>query len=1134
MLSKSFKAGKCKIALKLAASRIKLLKNKREVQLKQMKRDLAQLLESGQEKTAMIRTQKTNNHEEFATWPVKTGRSRKACKEGGTQEANLEVEHVLREEKTMAAYDIIQLYCELIVARLPIIESQKSCPIDLKEAISSIIFAAPRCADIVELQDAKKHFTAKYGKEFVNAALELRTDCGVSRTVIEKLSAKTPDGETKIRILAAIAEEHNVTWDRASLEEQVLKPPEDLLHGPSKFVSASTMRVESPSQFQPISQMHKPSTTSIKNDVISSSLSSANVSSADMSTTSIPTVHPDLRTSERTSRAGEDRDPFYNNVTDSNRQGWTMEFKDATSAAQAAAESAERASMAARAAAELSRRSFKKEYATGSHGVSSFGPREHEETGSRLKAEHDANLGRMEYDPRGGYHGRSSPPQAMNRQRSEPEDDLLLRAAENRYHSHGSVERTGTQLTSSQSSMASIHEESWTGNRKVDEFPQDRSTEINENQQSKNVVKEEFHGGVRANKQPSRSASSNSSVGSIDDDISLFSHRERGSGHEGFSAVGSAKENQWREEAKKHDVLGVENFQNQPGQFAFSASNMDPVVGDAVWVKNFHDFEVDADHSSGSMMHGKAQMNSGQPGQSNNPTAVFDDSGSDSDSQLEFESHTDRHEFDSYFSPGGRKSPSRFLPNADPWSPMQKPGGYQQKESSGMDSDFATVPQPSALFSGGIAGTTVRTESSDQLPVTFDESDGPASENEEEDFNIKDRSSKSSGKADNLSVHKKNGTTGSDRRSLSHAPYDLELEETRSEIDQKADLNSGFQHYLSLGGERESSQKSTDLESKPFYSSNVGKQWQRQSSEFSLSEGVQEDFSTPVLTTSAKDLDFSNNLSNESGGELNLGRLSGGLRNRNTRPPYVRGQNGDDLHPSKQPSVDEAPAVVETTIDALSEKASANSDTLHHERHGPKQSVNIQKETKSSRRTFFDSDSDDAEEIPPHRTVESSGYRGSPKLSRRTRDPPKHSAMGGPSRLTGRSEVSTSSDVGGGSKLSAQSSSGDPLSRLPSHMLRPNSFPERPPRELRQTETSVQRESVKSSRPTLPFEQPSEYGSSNSTSGSSSGSKLSSSTAGSVSTVSSKQGASHVHPKLPDYDSLAAHLESLRSDRRSR
>lgn len=44
-----------KTALKLSASRIKLLKNKKDAQVKQLKRDVAQLLESGQERTAMIR-----------------------------------------------------------------------------------------------------------------------------------------------------------------------------------------------------------------------------------------------------------------------------------------------------------------------------------------------------------------------------------------------------------------------------------------------------------------------------------------------------------------------------------------------------------------------------------------------------------------------------------------------------------------------------------------------------------------------------------------------------------------------------------------------------------------------------------------------------------------------------------------------------------------------------------------------------------------------------------------------------------------------------------------------------------------------------------------------------------------------
>lgn len=59
----------------------------------------------------------------------------------------------------------------------------RECPLDLKEAISSICFAAPRCADLPELQQVQMLFAAKYGREFVAAATELMPDCGVNRQV---------------------------------------------------------------------------------------------------------------------------------------------------------------------------------------------------------------------------------------------------------------------------------------------------------------------------------------------------------------------------------------------------------------------------------------------------------------------------------------------------------------------------------------------------------------------------------------------------------------------------------------------------------------------------------------------------------------------------------------------------------------------------------------------------------------------------------------------------------------------------------------------------------------------------------------------------------------------------------------
>lgn len=60
---------------------------------------------------------------------------------------------------------------------------------DLKEAISSLIYASPRCADLPELIQIRTLFTAKYGKEFVASATELRPDCGVNRRVRSRNSS---------------------------------------------------------------------------------------------------------------------------------------------------------------------------------------------------------------------------------------------------------------------------------------------------------------------------------------------------------------------------------------------------------------------------------------------------------------------------------------------------------------------------------------------------------------------------------------------------------------------------------------------------------------------------------------------------------------------------------------------------------------------------------------------------------------------------------------------------------------------------------------------------------------------------------------------------------------------------------
>ncbi|ESQ54292.1 hypothetical protein EUTSA_v10027451mg, partial [Eutrema salsugineum] len=286
--------------------------NKKDTQIKQLRRELAQLLESGQIQSATIR-----------------------------------VEHVVREEKTVAAYELVGIYCELLVARLGVIDSQKTCPNDLKEAVASVLYASKRLSDVAELADIVKHFSAKYGKDFVSAAIGLQPDSGVSRLLVDKLSAKTPDGPTKMRILMEIATEHNVTWEAESLAES--DPKETVL---LSGVSSSVSRINSASSRIPNNQppdFQAPATVSASQN---SCASDGRSPSRDFNTgKTADHYHQDPRPSGDRTDGREHRPP---NPGYGDTSPWETEFVDATTAARAAAESAERASFAARAAAELS------------------------------------------------------------------------------------------------------------------------------------------------------------------------------------------------------------------------------------------------------------------------------------------------------------------------------------------------------------------------------------------------------------------------------------------------------------------------------------------------------------------------------------------------------------------------------------------------------------------------------------------------------------------------------------------------------------------------------------------------------------------------------------------------------------
>ncbi|KAD2804278.1 hypothetical protein R6Q59_030203 [Mikania micrantha] len=287
---------KCKTCLTLAISRIKLLQNKRDTQLKLMRKEIAQFLQSGQEPIARIR-----------------------------------VEHIIREQNIWAAYEILEMFCEFVLARVPIIESQRECPLELKEAIASIIFAAPRCSDLPDLLTVRNLFGTKYGKEFISAASELRPDTSVNRTIIEKLSVYTPSGEVKLNVLKDIAQEYNVFWDSSKTEAEFKKTPEDLLNGP-KQISIVTQ----------IPQSHKEPPKATHHEALTSSQRG-----------SVHPVQPLKTGATMVSLA-----PTKSKELSAERRPVSSESIDVLEKARAAIAAADRASAAARAAAQLASLSF--------------------------------------------------------------------------------------------------------------------------------------------------------------------------------------------------------------------------------------------------------------------------------------------------------------------------------------------------------------------------------------------------------------------------------------------------------------------------------------------------------------------------------------------------------------------------------------------------------------------------------------------------------------------------------------------------------------------------------------------------------------------------------------------------------
>eukprot|EP01137_Pigoraptor_chileana_P033128 Opistho-2@23581 len=185
-----FNANRLKVQLKLAINRLKMLQSKKSNQNAGARKQIAQLLEKGKDESARIK-----------------------------------VEHIIREDYMIEAMELLELYCDLLLARFGLIEGMKYPDEGIKEALYTVIWVAPRlAADIAEFSSIRDLIISKYGKEFGMDAMENKSN-QVSPRITAKFNMHQPDPYLVTQYLIEIAKSHNVDWTPPIEEPTMDAPP---------------------------------------------------------------------------------------------------------------------------------------------------------------------------------------------------------------------------------------------------------------------------------------------------------------------------------------------------------------------------------------------------------------------------------------------------------------------------------------------------------------------------------------------------------------------------------------------------------------------------------------------------------------------------------------------------------------------------------------------------------------------------------------------------------------------------------------------------------------------------------------------------------------------------------------------
>lgn len=116
------------------------------------------------------------------------------------------------------------MFCDLLLARFGLITQLKELDEGISEAVSSIIWIAPRLADVAELKVVSDILQAKYGKIFADSARNGVPPSTVSEKLQHKMSIQAPPKLLVEKYLIEIAKIYNIEYEP---DQSIMQPSED-------------------------------------------------------------------------------------------------------------------------------------------------------------------------------------------------------------------------------------------------------------------------------------------------------------------------------------------------------------------------------------------------------------------------------------------------------------------------------------------------------------------------------------------------------------------------------------------------------------------------------------------------------------------------------------------------------------------------------------------------------------------------------------------------------------------------------------------------------------------------------------------------------------------------------------------